>query len=74
MNPARPTILRSVSEVANLSRKRRNHAVQAVITGALHTVSDNPDAKGRTPRWLISEDDALAWIRAGCPVVPAVVQ
>lgn len=57
----------SVREVMILARSARGLVNQAIVTGALPVLVENPKAKGRTPRWLISHDAAMAWIAAGRP-------
>lgn len=74
MSPAQPICpLLSVGETAELARRRRTHVVQAVTTGALPVLSENPNARGRTPRWLIDQSVAMRWIAAGCPIAPTAV-
>jgi hypothetical protein len=57
----------SVNEVAQLCRCRPDTIRIAVVCGALHAFDRGPGQRGRSPRYLIPESDAIAWLSAGRP-------
>ncbi len=60
---------RTINEAAARARCKPARVRLAIATGAL-PANEAPDAKGRTPRFLVDHTDLDTWLRAGKPTEP----
>lgn len=62
------TAILTAAQAAAQVQTRRPIIDAACLSGALRAADLTPDSTRRS--WRIVEDDLIAWVRDGCPVIP----